>query len=195
MNHYQNTLPKNADKPSDFTNPWSSNTPASNSALSAVSALSGITPEVLNQYRAEEQQQAINRRPPISRIVSTFDPSNQGVNTRDILAAKGSPAERSVVARGRVIEEKNKPIEARYNFISNWKTALSEVMNQSDNAYRHGYAGVNMGLLNNKTKTITVSKSEWDRLNREAKTNEQAKAILERINHHNNNGYVKIKIK
>ena len=195
LNHYQNTLPKNGDKPSDFTNSWSSNTLASNSALSAVSALSGITPEVLNQYRAEEEQQAINRRPPISLIASTFDPSNQGVNTRDILAAKGSPAERNVVARGRVIEEKNKPIEARYNFISNWKTALSEVMNQSGNENRQGYAGMNMVLLNNKTKTVTVSKSEWDRLNREAKTNEQAKAILERINHQNNNGYVKIKIK
>lgn len=195
LNHYQNTLPKNGDKPSDFTNTWSSNTTASNSALSAVSALSGITPEVLNQYRAEEEQQAINRRPPISLIASTFDPSNQGVNTRDILAAKGSPAERNVVARGRVIEEKNKPIEARYNFISNWKTALSEAMNQAGKENRQYYTGMNMVLLNNKPRTVTVSKSEWDRLNREAKTNEQAKAILERINHHNNNGYVKIKIK
>ena len=68
-------------------------------------------------------------------------------------------------------------------------------MNQAGEENRQGYAGMNMVLLNNKPRTVTVSKSEWDRLNREAKTNEQAKAILERINHQNNNGYVKIKIK
>ena len=195
LNYYQNQLPKDGDKPSDFTNTWSSNTSASNSALSAISALGRITPEVLNQYKASEEQLAVNRRPPISLLAESFNPANQGVNTRDILAAKGSPAERDVVARGRVIEEKNKPIEARYNFISNWKTALSEVMNQVSNENRQGYAGMNMVLLNTKPRTVTVSKAEWDRLNREAKTNEQAKDLLEQVNRQSKIGYVKINIK
>ena len=68
-------------------------------------------------------------------------------------------------------------------------------MNQVSNENRQGYAGMNMVLLNTKPRTVTVSKDEWDRLNREAKTNEQAKDLLEQVNRQNKNGYVKINIK
>lgn len=106
LNYYQNQLPKDGDKPADFTNTWFSNTSASNSALSAITALGRITPEVLNQYRTSEEQLAVNRRPPISLLAESFNPANQGVPVRDILAAKGSKAEKDLITRTRVEEEK-----------------------------------------------------------------------------------------
>lgn len=197
LNYYQNQLPKDEDKPADFTNRWTSNTSASNSALSAITALGRITPEVLNQYRTSEEQLAVNRRPPISLLAESFNPANQGVPVRDILAAKGSKAEKDLITRTRVEEEKRKPIEARYNFVNSWKTALTDAMNQSANKSNVGYAGIYTEPAKStiKPRTINITRSEWDRLNREAKSNKQAKDLLEQVNRQNKIGYVKINIK
>lgn len=196
LNHYQNELPKNGDKAGRFTNDLKTNSHVANPSLEALSALSGITVQTMNQYKEEERRHQINRQLPNEYHSMILDPKYSG-DIRATLSKIGTPAQKAMIDRVTKAEEEAKPIQARYSFVPAIQSAISTVINQSaqQGGARQGVQGmyVPSTLPSIETKTITVSKASWNKFKSEADRNPEAEALLKNLEKMKR--YIKIEIK
>lgn len=196
LNHYQNELPKNEDKAGRFTNDLTTNSHVANPSLEALSALSGITVQTMNQYKEEERRHQVNRQLPNEYHSMILDPKYSG-DIRATLSKVGTPAQKAMIDRVTKAEEQAKPIQAKYSFVPAIQSAISNAITQSvkQSAARQGVQGMYGAsvLPSIETQTITVPKATWNKFKSEADKNPEAKALLKNLEKMKN--YIKIEVK